>query len=133
MLIRPDRLRQAVNSEPPQTLDIPEFIEAAVLVPVIHRRDVITLGYTLRPENMPTHGGQISFPGGRREPQDDEPSATALREACEELGLDLAAVEVIGAIDDVASHLGFVVTPVVGWLEDPPAIRVDSREVESYF
>ena len=62
---------------------------------------------------MPTHAAQISFPGGRHEPKDSDLTATALREAHEELGLEAAHIEVIGKIDDVATPLGFVITPVV--------------------
>jgi len=104
-----------------------------VLVPIISRAGSVTLGYTLRPEGMPTHAAQISFPGGRREPEDVDLTATALREVHEELGLEAAHIDVIGKIDDVATPLGFVITPVVGWLDDPPPIEADVREVEQYF
>ena len=104
-----------------------------MLVPVLERAGTITLGFTLRSEKMPTHAGQISFPGGRAEPGDTDLTDTALREACEELGIDRSVVDVAGPIDDVATPVGFVITPVVGWLRDPPPIRPDEREVELYF
>ncbi|MCH7824890.1 MAG: NUDIX domain-containing protein, partial [Acidobacteria bacterium] len=75
-------------------LTIAGFADAAVLVPVIQRDDRICLGYTLRPDEMPTHGGQISFPGGRRNPDDPDLTATALREINEELGVAAEDVEV---------------------------------------
>ena len=104
-----------------------------MLVPVIERAGTITIGYTLRPEAMPTHAGQIAFPGGRAEPGDTDLTATALREACEELGIDRSVVDVAGTIDDVPTPVGFVITPVVGWLQDPPPIEPDEHEVELYF
>lgn len=82
---------------------------------------------------MPTHGGQISFPGGRRNPDDPDLTATALREINEELGVAAEDVEVIGKIDDVPTPVGFVITPVVGWLRDPAEFTVEEGEVAEYF
>lgn len=118
---------------PRRRIDIEGFDAAAVLVPIIRRGESIVLGYTLRPDEMPTHAGQISFPGGRRDPDDLDLVATALREAEEELGIAREQVEVLGKLDDVPTPVGFVITPVVGWLVDPPAFVVDEREVYEYF
>jgi 8-oxo-dGTP pyrophosphatase MutT (NUDIX family) len=123
-------LRARLSRRSPERLRIPEFAEAAVLVPVVQRGSRHTLVFTARPEGMPTHGGQISFPGGKRDERDVDLSATALREASEELGAKPAGVDVLGFLDDVATPLRFVITPVVGWLHDPPPFRPDAREVE---
>lgn len=128
-----DRLQGAIRKSLRRKVAIEGFVEAAVLVPIIQRADRIVLGYTLRPEAMPTHAGQISFPGGRREPDDDDLLATALREAREELGIDAEDVGILGPIDDVPTPVGFVITPVVGLIEDPAPFDVDEREVEQYF
>jgi len=109
------------------------FAAAAVLVPLIQRGDRISLGYTLRPEEMPTHAGQISFPGGRRDPDDADLVATALREAHEELGVPPESVAILGQADDVPTPAGYVITPVVGWLVDPPQFVIDEHEVSEYF
>ena len=86
---------------------------AAVLVAVVDRpRPSVIL--TLRPETMRKHAGQISFPGGRIDPEDDGPVAAALREAEEEIGLARRDVEVIGTADLYRTITGFEVTPVVG-------------------
>ncbi len=82
---------------------------------------------------MPTHAGQISFPGGRYDQDDSGLTATALREINEELGVAAVDIDVIGKIDDVPTPLGFVITPVVGWLRDPGAFTIDEREVVEYF
>lgn len=131
--LKADRLRQSIDGISRRRLAIEGFAAAAVLVPVVERGDRIGLGYTLRPDDMPTHAGQISFPGGRRDPDDTDLTATAIREAGEELGIDAASVEVLGRIDDVPTPVGFVITPVVGWLLDPPDFTVDEREVCEYF
>lgn len=128
-----DHLKRSIEATPRRRLTIEGFAAAAVLVPVIQRGDHIRVGYTLRPDEMPTHAGQISFPGGRRDPDDVDLTATAMREAGEELGIDAADVEVLGRIDDVPTPVGFVITPVVGWLLDPPRVIVDRREVHEYF
>ena len=93
----------------------------------------MSLGYTLRPEEMPRHAGQISFPGGRHEHDDSGLIATALREINEELGVAAGDIDVMGKIDDVRTPVGFVITPVVGWLRDPAAFTIDEREVVEYF
>lgn len=132
--LTPERLEQGLQQAAPRRrLAIEGFARAAVLVPVIRRGNEVSLGYTLRPAEMPTHAGQISFPGGRRDPDDADAVATALREVHEELGIEAEHVEVIGKIDDVPSPVGFVVTPVVGWLLDPPEMVIDTREVNEYF
>ena len=125
-----DRLRARLAGRVPEKLHIPGFQEAAVLVPLVRRSTSHTLVFTARPSDLPTHGGQISMPGGKRAAGDREPIDTALRETAEELGLGSASVEVLGLLDDAATPLGFVITPVVGWLDDPPAFTPDAREVE---
>ncbi len=129
----PEQLEQALTGATPCRLEIPEFAAAAVLVPVIAGDPDATLLYTQRPQEMPTHAGQISFPGGRWEPADTDFRATALREAHEELGIDPEQIRILGELDDVATPVGFVITPVVGWLEGLPELKPDPREVDEYF
>ena len=129
----PEHLQQALAATTPHRLDIPEFAAAAVLVPVIAGDPEATLLYTQRPQEMPTHAGQISFPGGRWEQADTDLRATALREAHEELGIDPSRVRVLVELDDVATPVGFVITPVVGWLGGLPELKPDPREVDDYF
>jgi 8-oxo-dGTP pyrophosphatase MutT (NUDIX family) len=132
-VLTPERLELALAGTTPLRLDIPEFAAAAVLVPVIAGITEPTLLYTQRPEEMPTHAGQISFPGGRWEHTDADAHATALREAHEEMGIDPSQVLLLGELDDVATPVGFVITPVVGWLGSLPELNPDPREVAEYF
>jgi 8-oxo-dGTP pyrophosphatase MutT (NUDIX family) len=94
---------------------------AAVLVPIIARPDGATVLLTRRSDNLASHTGQIAFPGGRLDPGETAAEA-ALREAWEEVGLDPAAVELLGVGDAYEMVTGFVVTPVVGWLAEPPVV-----------
>ena len=105
---------------------------AAVLVPVVMRPEP-TLLFTLRPETMRRHAGQVSFPGGRIDKEDDGPIAAALREAEEEVALPPSAVEIIGAADPYRTVTGFHVTPVVGLV--PPGLPLvpNPREVADIF
>ena len=105
---------------------------AAVLVPVVDRpRPTVIL--TLRPETMRKHPGQVSFPGGRIDPDDDGPIAAALREAEEEIGLPPASVEVIGIADRYQTVTGFEVTPVVGIVPPDLTLTPHPGEVAALF
>jgi 8-oxo-dGTP pyrophosphatase MutT (NUDIX family) len=76
------------------------------------------------------HSGQVAFPGGRPEPGDAGPVATALREAQEELGIDPALVRVVGLLPTVETLTSnFAITPVVGRLAGRPPLRRQAREV----
>lgn len=110
-----------------------DFKASAVLVPVVERQGRAYLVFTLRPDSMPTHGGQISFPGGRHDARDVDLRATALREAKEEIGVDLATVEIVGELDDEITPFQFIITPVVAYLGDPAPFRPNPREVVKCF
>ncbi|MBI2384124.1 MAG: CoA pyrophosphatase [Gammaproteobacteria bacterium] len=106
---------------------------AAVLAPVIRRGAELTVLFTRRSEHLRKHGGQISFPGGRREDSDESAAHAALREAQEEIGLASGAVEVIGYLDDYPTVTRYLITPVVGLVESPPAFAPDAGEVAEVF
>ena len=106
---------------------------AAVLVPLVMRDDALQVLLTRRTAHLRSHAGQISFPGGKMEPDDPDEVATALRETEEEVGLDRGHVEIIGQLPPYATVTGFVVTPVVGLVQPGFGLRVDSGEVEEAF
>jgi 8-oxo-dGTP pyrophosphatase MutT (NUDIX family) len=106
---------------------------AAVLIPLVERPDALTVLLTHRATQLKNHAGQISFPGGRLEPEDDGPRAAALREAQEEIGLDPSFVNVIGYLPDHVIISGFLVTPVVALVRPGFELRLDPREVQSTF
>ncbi len=88
---------------------------------------------TRRAERLARHAGQISFPGGRADPEDGTPQRTALREAEEEIGLPASEVEIVGRLDDYLVGTGYRITPVVGFVTAPPAFEADTREVAEVF
>ena len=97
-----------------RTLHLPDFRRAAVLVGLTLEADPRVL-LTVRSSELPTHQGQISFPGGSLEPGEDAVQA-AVREAHEEVGLAPQAVQVLGMLDDVYTPFRFHVTPVLARL-----------------
>ena len=106
---------------------------AAVLVPLVHRDEALTVLFTERSLDLPDHPGQISFPGGRVEPGDADAPVAALREAEEEVGLPRERVTVLGRLADYETVTGYRVTPIVGWLEPPLELKPDPVEVADVF
>lgn len=105
---------------------------AAVLIPIVARAELTVL-LTQRTEGLPRHAGQIAFPGGRMEPTDRDPTATALREAHEEIGLDPSFVEPLGYLDAYRTGTGFRIFPVVSLVREGFALNLDEREVAEAF
>jgi 8-oxo-dGTP pyrophosphatase MutT (NUDIX family) len=105
---------------------------AAVLVPIV-LRDPLTVLLTQRSHDMPSHPGQISFPGGKMEAFDATPVACALRETREEIGVTPEFVETLGFLDSYRTGTGFQISPVVGFVRPGFAIALDPREVLEVF
>jgi 8-oxo-dGTP pyrophosphatase MutT (NUDIX family) len=106
---------------------------AAVLIGLVERSSGPRILLTQRSAHLRDHAGQISFPGGRVEDGDASITATALREAREEIGLDPARVEILGELASYDTATGFRIHPVVGWLTPPFELRLDPLEVEDVF
>lgn len=106
--------------------------QAAVLVPLV-LRDELTVLLTERTIQLSTHSGQVAFPGGKRDPEDADLTATALREAHEEVGLDATYVRVLGSLPMYATGTGFQVTPVVALVDPAAPLRPNPYEVAELF
>lgn len=106
---------------------------AAVLIPVIDRGSEATVLLTQRTATLRSHGGQISFPGGRMEESDTTPAHTALRETHEETGIAPDFVDVIGFLEPYQTSTGFRVAPAVGIVKPEFTLRPDASEVEDVF
>jgi 8-oxo-dGTP pyrophosphatase MutT (NUDIX family) len=106
---------------------------AAVLVPIVRRGEDLTVLFTRRTPHLHDHAGQISFPGGRAEPEDPSFEATALREAQEEIGLAAERVDLLGRLPEYVTVTGYRVTPVVGLVSPPLDVRPDPFEVAEVF
>ena len=106
--------------------------DAAVLVPIV-LRDELTVLLTQRTEDLPSHAGQIAFPGGKVESHDDGPLAAALRETHEEIGLGHSFVEPLGYLDGYLTGTGFHVVPVVAFVTPDFSLTLDPSEVADAF
>nr|WP_283254956.1 CoA pyrophosphatase [Marivita sp. GX14005] len=107
--------------------------QAGVLVPVMPGAGGADVLLTIRSTRLKHHPGQISFPGGKREESDADSIDAALREAQEEVGLAPEHVEILGTLPSHETVTGFVVTPVIGWIDRPFTIRPEPGEVAEVF
>jgi 8-oxo-dGTP pyrophosphatase MutT (NUDIX family) len=120
-----------LDPEEAEQLDAHGRTEAAVLVPMHGWPDNPGLVFTERRSDLNRHAGEISFPGGRRD-EDEELLDTALREAEEEIGLARERVEVVGALPPIGTFVtNYKVHPFVGLIEEGLQFKPNPSEVES--
>jgi 8-oxo-dGTP pyrophosphatase MutT (NUDIX family) len=106
---------------------------AAVLVPLVAYPDAVKVILTLRTSALREHSGQIAFPGGKVEAWDASPTATALRESREEIGLAAEAIAPIGYLDPYLTGTGFRIIPVVARIDPGYRLRINPSEVDEVF
>ncbi|MBS1230481.1 MAG: hydrolase [Proteobacteria bacterium] len=135
-----DRLRSVLQPCPSRSVFVledgvgdEELTPASVLFPIVLRQGGPSVLLTQRTAHLKDHPGQISFPGGRVEPEDDSPAATALREAQEEIGLSARHVEILGYLPEYRTGTGFRVTPVVAVVKPPFDLHPEPGEVAEIF
>ncbi|MCR4265737.1 CoA pyrophosphatase [Nitratireductor sp. ZSWI3] len=111
----------------------PDLRDAAVLIPVVDHARGASVILTQRNANLRSHSGQVAFPGGRIDPEDETPEAAALREANEEIGLDPGAVDVIGRMPDYSTGSGYRIAPVLGIVRPHVSLTINPDEVDAAF
>ena len=109
------------------------LVSAAVLVPIVTHPEGLSVLFTLRTPHLSAHAGQVSFPGGRVEPGDEDEAAAALRETEEEIGLRPDQIRLIGRLDTYVTRTGFRIHPLVGFVAPPLALVPDPQEVADVF
>lgn len=122
---QPEVVREHSFSDRPQAA-------AAVLVPIVLREQPMVL-LTERSMQLSSHSGQVAFPGGRADPDDESMAATALREAQEEIGLDPRWVEVLGTLPNYITGSSYVVAPVVALVQPQCTLQPNPHEVADIF
>lgn len=127
-----DDLKSNLAAYQPEKVDWSGYPEAAVLLPITCEPDP-QLVFTRRAGHMKTHSGQVAFPGGKRDAEDDSLIATALREAQEEVGLDPQQVEVLGPLGELISLHGIRVTPYVGLIPSELELCPCEAELDAIF
>ncbi len=127
-----DLIHRVCNHSPRPLLPAAQQPEAAVLIPIT-RTATPEVVLTLRASGLSTHGGEVAFPGGRRDRLDRDLIGTALRESTEEIGLPAGLVEVIGPLSSVVSLHGIHVTPYVGLVPETVAYQPNVAEIAAIF
>lgn len=122
--------------EPDWVPDVP-FIDAprpaAVLIALVEREDGLTVVYTERSADLRAHSGQVAFPGGKLDSPDEPPAVAALREAEEEVGLEVKATEVLGYMPPYFTGTNYLITPVVARVRQSRAFVANPGEVDEVF
>lgn len=107
--------------------------DAAVLIPVIAREPEATVLLTQRTDHLPSHAGQVAFPGGKIDKDDGSPLAAALRETEEEIGLDRAFIEPVGCLEPYLSNSGYRIVPILSVVHAGFRLSLNHHEVADAF
>jgi 8-oxo-dGTP pyrophosphatase MutT (NUDIX family) len=125
-------LRDILGRRPAIEIHAPQHRRACVLIPLIRAGNGWAILFTRRSENLASHSGQIAFPGGSVEKGESLEDA-ATREAEEEVGIPRSRVELIGRLDDVITHSGFLVAPFAGVIHERIDYVMQEAEVVEVF
>jgi 8-oxo-dGTP pyrophosphatase MutT (NUDIX family) len=125
------QVKEALASRQRQVITKEGYRPSAVLIPIYENGNEHYIVLTKRTQSVMYHKGQISFPGGAYDKQDGDLTATACREAFEEIGVRPEDIEILGGLDDQATYTSrFVITPFVGAIPYPYKFKVSRKEVE---
>jgi len=107
--------------------------QAAVLIPLICQDGEWQVLFIRRTESLAKHKGQVAFPGGGSEPEDEGIVRTALRETYEEVGISQDNIRILGRMNELNTHSGFAITPIVGAVALPVHLKLQPEEVARVF
>lgn len=127
-----DFIYNLLNNRKPFVMGHQALFQSAVLVPLIEQNGQLYVLLEQRALHMRRQPGEIGFPGGRIDPHDRDPQAAAVRETCEELGIDADQIEIVGPLDYVVTAFQ-IVFPFVGRIKQPELIRPNPDEVANVF
>ncbi|MEM9489125.1 MAG: CoA pyrophosphatase [Myxococcota bacterium] len=128
-----DRLRRRLGEHRPQRVHLAGFRPAAVAIILGEVAGITRVTLTLRSPHLRAHSGQVSLPGGVRDPGDTSAAATALRESHEEIGVTAGQLRVVGVLDDQPTISRYIITPIVTELVARPRYRRNPDEVAEIF
>jgi 8-oxo-dGTP pyrophosphatase MutT (NUDIX family) len=126
---------RTILAVPETEQEIPEgsWRRAAVLSLFMESSSGLSLLYTRRTNHVMDHKGQVSFPGGAVEAEDESLEAAALRETREEIGVPASDIEILGRSRDMFTISGWWITPVVGWYAHQNGFMLNPGEVSRVF
>lgn len=130
MITLKQKLRQALSQRHKQRIVDAGRVPSAVLVPVYYKQGQYYILFTKRTELVKVHKGDISFPGGAYQEEDETLANTALRECSEEIGLTAGDVEIVGELDDTITTSNYIISPFVAFIPSPYQFTLNTEETE---
>lgn len=131
--LAPESVRAALGSYETEFIDDESLMPSAVLIPIIEGTAGPSILFTVRTSRVEHHKGEVSFPGGARDPGDESIQYTAIRETHEEVGIEPDKIEVLGRLNDHQTRTGYHITPFVGIVRPVAGYDHDRFEVNEVF
>ncbi|WP_313893130.1 CoA pyrophosphatase [Psychrobacillus sp.] len=128
-----DKLKNEINQKQPLFIGEETALRSAIIIPLVQVNEEWHVLFEVRSLTMRNQPGDISFPGGRIDPTDASPLDAAIRETHEELGIDLATINVLGQMSAYIPSSSFVVYPFVATIDQHPIHSFNKQEVEEVF
>lgn len=133
-LVMKEKLKDILSSRQKISFEDKGLVKAAVLVPIFFKGGKYHLLFTKRSDRVPSHKGQVSFPGGAHSEADSSLLKTALRESWEEVGLKAEDAEILGELDDISTTTShFNISPFVAFIPYPYKFTLSHDEIDEIF
>jgi NTP pyrophosphohydrolases including oxidative damage repair enzymes len=114
-------------------IDHDSALESSVLIPLLNIDDTVYVLFQVRSKNISAQPGEISFPGGKKELSDINFMKTAIRETCEELGIEARDIEIIAEMNTFVAPFNIIIHPYLGIIKDFSKININEDEVDHIF